>query len=114
MSKKKITLTIMSIVMAILVMTIPNVAKASSTLTTPVYFGVNEYRKGTTPENMGYAIFNPYANGSTTDSIVGTKIWQIVKYGSKTSSTFETGNYFCVRAGICFSDNNKSWIYTFL
>ena len=44
MSKKKITLTIMSIVMAILVMIIPNVAKASSTLTTPVYFGVNEYR----------------------------------------------------------------------
>ena len=112
MSKKKITLTIMSIVMAILVMTIPNVAKASSTLTTPVYFGVNEYRKGTTPENMGYAIFNPYANGSTTDSIVGTKIWQIVKYGSKTSSTFETGNYYCVRAGIGFSDTTTKAEYT--
>ena len=112
MSKKKITLTIMSIVMAIIVMTIPNVAKASSTLTTPVYFGVNEYRKGTTPENMGYAIFNPYANGSTTDSIVGTKIWQIVKYGSKTSSTFETGNYYCVRAGIGFSDTTTKAEYT--
>ena len=112
MSKKKITLTIMSIVMAIIVMTIPNVAKASSPLTTPVYFGVNEYRKGTTPENMGYAIFNPYANGSTTDSIVGTKIWQIVKYGSKTSSTFETGNYYCVRAGIGFSDTTTKAEYT--
>lgn len=112
MSKKKITLTIMSIVMAIIVMTIPNVAKASSTLTTPVYFGVNEYRKGTTPENMGYAIFNPYANGSTADSIVGTKIWQIVKYGSKTSSTFETGNYYCVRAGIGFSDTTTKAEYT--
>ena len=112
MSKKKITLTIMSLVMAILVMTIPNVVKASSTLTTPMYFGINEYRKDTTPENMGYAIFNPYANGSTTDSIVGTKIWQIVKYGSKTSSTFETGNYYCVRAGIGFSDTTTKAEYT--
>ena len=112
MSKKKITLTIISIVMAILVMTIPNVVKASSTLTTPMYFGINEYRKDTTPENMGYAIFNPYANGSTTDSIVGTKIWQIVKYGSKTSTTFETGNYYCVRAGIGFSDTNTKAEYT--
>ena len=46
MSKKKITLTIMSIVIAILVMIIPNIAKASTTLTTPLYFGINEFRDG--------------------------------------------------------------------
>ena len=112
MSKKKITLTIMSIVIAILIMTIPNIAKASTTLTTPLYFGINEFRDGTTPDKMGYAIFNPYANGATEDSIVGTKIWQIVKYDSKTSNNMITGNYYCVRAGVGFSDTNKRAEYT--
>ena len=112
MSKKKITLTIMSIVIAILVMIIPNIAKASTTLTTPLYFGINEFRDGTTPDKMGYAIFNPYANGATEDSIVGTKIWQIVKYDSKTSNNMITGNYYCVRAGVGFSDINKRAEYT--
>ena len=112
MSKKKITLTIMSIVIAILVMIIPNIAKASTTLTTPLYFGINEFRDGTTPDKMGYAIFNPYANGATDDSIVGTKIWQIVKYDSKTSTNMITGNYYCVRAGVGFSDINKRAEYT--
>lgn len=112
MSKKKITLTIMSIVIAILVMIIPNIAKASTTLTTPLYFGINEFRDGTTPDKMGYAIFNPYANGATEDSIVGTKIWQIVKYDSKTSTNMITGNYYCVRAGVGFSDINKRAEYT--
>lgn len=112
MSKKKITLTIMSIVIAILIMIIPNIAKASTTLTTPLYFGINEFRNGTTPDKMGYAIFNPYANGATEDSIVGTKIWQIVKYDSKTSTNMITGNYYCVRAGVGFSDINKRAEYT--
>lgn len=112
MSKKKITLTIMSIVIAILIMIIPNIAKASTTLTTPLYFGINEFRNGTTPDKMGYAIFNPYANGATEDSIVGTKIWQIVKYDSKTSNNMITGNYYCVRAGVGFSDTNKRAEYT--
>ena len=61
---------------------------------------------------MGYAIFNPYANGATEDSIVGTKIWQIVKYDSKTSNNMITGNYYCVRAGVGFSDTNKRAEYT--
>lgn len=112
MSKKKITLTIMSIVIVILIMIIPNIAKASTTLTTPLYFGINEFRNGTTPDKMGYAIFNPYANGATEDSIVGTKIWQIVKYDSKTSNNMITGNYYCVRAGVGFSDTNKRAEYT--
>ena len=43
MSKKKITLTIMSIVIAILIMIIPSITKASTTLTTPLYFGINEF-----------------------------------------------------------------------
>lgn len=107
MNMKKITLVIVSIIFAIIFMLIPNKASASTTLTTPLYFGVQEFRNGTTPENMAYAINNPYGNGSTTQSIVGTKIWQIVKYNSKTDFNFNTGNYYCVRARVGFSDTNK-------
>ena len=112
MSKKKITLAIISIVVAILVMTIPNVVKAKTPLETSMYFGINEYRKGTTPENMGYAIFNPYANGSSTDEIVGTKIWEIVKYDNLSSSSYISGNYYCVRSGVGFSDMERKAVYT--
>ena len=111
MNKKKISLAIVSIIFAIIFMTISNTASASTILTTPLYFGVQEFRNGTTPENMAYAIKNPYDNGSTTESIVGTKIWQIVKYNSKTDSNFNTGNYYCVRAGVGFSDINKKAEY---
>lgn len=111
MNKKRMTLLIVSIVFAIILMAIPNKASAATTLTTPLYFGVNEFRSGTTPENMGYAINNPYDNGSTTDSIVGTKIWQIVKYNSSTDTNYTTGNYYCVRSGVGFSDTNKKAEY---
>ena len=107
MNKKKITLIIASIIFAVILMVIPNKVGAATTLTTPLYFGIQEFRNGTIPENMAYAIYNPYDNGSTTESIVGTKIWQIVKYNSNTDSNFNTGNYYCVRAGVGFSDTNK-------
>lgn len=112
MNKRKITLSMMCIVIAILLMAIPNVVKAKTPLTTPIAFGVNEFRKGTTPENMAYAILNPEADKTTTDSIVGAKIWQIVKYDSKSSNTYVTGNYYCVRAGVGFSDTNLKAEYT--
>ena len=102
MNKKKITLLILSVIFAIILMTMPNKVKAATTLTNPLYFGIQEFRSGTTPENMAYAINNPYDNGSTPESIVGAKIWQIVKYNSKTDVNFNTGNYYCVRAGVGF------------
>lgn len=111
MNKKKITLLVVSIVFAIILMVIPNKASAATMLTTPVYFGIQEFRNGTIPENLAYAINNPYDNGATIDSIVGAKIWQIVKYNSKTDSNFNTGNYYCVRAGVGFSDTNKKAEY---
>ena len=112
MNKRKITLSIASIIIAVLLMIIPNKVKASTTLTTPLYFGIQEFRTGTTPENMAYAIRNPYNNGSTTESIVGTKIWQIVKYNDSTGTgNYSTGNYYCVRAGVGFSDTSKIATY---
>ena len=109
MNKKKITLLVMSIIFTIILMVIPNKASAATTFTTPMYFGVQEFRNGTIPENMAYAIGNPYANSDEVDA--GTKIWQIVKYNSKTDTNFNTGNYYCVRSGIGFSDTNKKAEY---
>ena len=111
MNKKKITLLLISIIFATMLMAMPNKSEAATTLTMPMYFGIQEFRNGTTPENMAYAINNPYDNGSTTESIVGAKIWQIVKYNSKTDSNFNIGNYYCVRAGVGFSDTNKKAEY---
>ena len=111
MSKKKITLLILSFMFAIIFMLIPNKASAATPLTPSLYFGIQEYRNGTTPDNMGYAINNPDANGSTTASIRGTKIWQIVKYNSSSDTNYVTGNYYCIRSGVGFSDTNKKAEY---
>ena len=47
MNKKKISLVIVSIIFAIIFMTISNTVSASTILTTPLYFGVQEFRNGT-------------------------------------------------------------------
>lgn len=104
MSKRKVILSMLSIMFVILLMIIPNKVSAVTTLTTPMYFGVNEFR-GTNPDSFGYAIGNPYDNGDI-NSIVGAKIWQIVKYNGPTDTNSNTGNYYCVRAGVGFSDTN--------
>ena len=101
MSKKNVILAMLSFIFALAIMIIPNKVSAVTTLTPPVYFGVNEFR-GT---NFGYAIGNPYANKDI-NSIVGTKIWQIVKYNGPTDTNPNTGNYYCVRAGVGFSDTD--------
>ena len=110
-SMKKITLLILSFMFAIIFAINPNKVNAATTLTTSLYFGIQEYRNGTTPANMGYAINNPEANGSTTASIRGTKIWQIVKYNSLSDTNYVTGNYYCIRSGVGFSDTNKKAEY---
>lgn len=109
--KKKITITLVSMLIAVILGIIPSNVKAKTTLTTPLYFGIQEFRSGTTPENLAYAIHNPLANGPTQESIVGTKIWQIVKYDNATTDRYNTGNYYCVRSGVGFSDTNKKAVY---
>ena len=103
MKKKSILVAAICLTISIVLMILPTNSKAAD-LVTPLYFGVQEFRSGTTPNNMAYGINNPYANGSTTESIVGTKIWQIVKYNTNSVGNFTTGNYYCVRAGVGFRD----------
>ena len=111
MNRKKISVLIISIIITILLMIVPSKVSAVTTLTTPLYFGIQEFRQGTTPEKLAYAIRNPYANGATIPDITGAKIWQIVKHNSSTDENFTTGNYYCVKAGIGFSDTKKKAEY---
>lgn len=110
MKKNNILFTIMSMIFVLTLMTISTKVKATD-LSTPIYFGVQEFRSGTTPNNMAYGINDPYANGSTTASIVGTKIWQIVKYNTNVAGNYTTGNYYCVRAGVGFRNVNDIAAY---
>lgn len=112
MSIKKITLAIVSVMLAFVLMIIPNSVKAATNLTTPIYFGIREFRDGTTPSNMAYAINDPRTNGASVSQINGLKIWEIVKHNSNSaSSTATVGDYYCVRAGVGFSDTTKIATY---
>ena len=74
MKSKKIRVLLISLISMMMVVTFANKSKAVTPLATPVYFGVEEFRTGTTPENMGYAINNPLGNGSTTESNHGKRM----------------------------------------
>ena len=113
MNKRNVILSIVSIILTIILMIIPNKTKAAelNQLTTPLYFGIIEFREGTTPENMGYAINNPSDNGNTANA--GANIWQIVKYNNgQGTGNYITGNYYCVRAGVGFSSIRDILSYT--
>ena len=97
MKSKKIRVLLISLISMMMVVTFANKSKAVTPLATPVYFGVEEFRTGTTPENMGYAINNPLGNGSTTESIVGTKIWNIKKYLLRIDKERERNEIFIIR-----------------
>ena len=110
MKKKNILFTLASILMISVLMVVPTQVKAAN-LTNTIYFGVQEFRSGTTPNNLAYGINDPYANGATTEEMKGTKIWQIVKYNSSTGGNYTTGNYYCVRSGVGFRNVNDIATY---
>ena len=112
MKSKKIRMLLLSLISIMVIFTLTTKTKAATPLTTPVYFGVEEFRSGTTPENMGYAINNPLGNGSTVESIVGTKIWNIKKYSSNVvDENGIDGNFYCIRAGIGFQNTAEVATY---
>ena len=112
MKSRKIKLLLIAMMAVVAVMTFTTKSNASTPLTTPVYFGVQEFRSGTVPENMAYAINNPLGNGSTTESIVGAKIWNILKYASnKVDESGVDGNFYCVRAGVGFQNTGEVATY---
>ena len=81
-------------------------------LASDLYFGIQEYRTGTTPADMAYGINNPEDNGSTVESIVGAKIWDIVRYNSQTDTIYDDSvDFYCAKAGIGFSTVGQKETY---
>lgn len=72
-----------------------------------VYLGITELRTNGTP-NMGYAIGDPNTNGETGSA---AKIWNIVQYSTATSTDPTESNFYCLKAGVGFSNVNKRATY---
>ena len=98
---------------ASLVLFMTNESKAAE-LTSPVYFGIQEYRTNSDPQNMAYGINNPNKNDSTPETIKGAKIWDIVKYNSASGGVYDNSvDYYCVRAGVGFRNTGDITTYDF-
>ena len=79
--------------------------------TTPLVLGIMELRTGKSNPELGYAIGNPNTNGSTEEQRNAFKLWNIVKYESMQSDTYEEANIYCVKEGVGFSDTRKKAEY---
>ena len=79
--------------------------------TTPMVLGIMELRTGKSNPELGYAIGNPKPNGSTEAERTAFKLWNIVKYESMQSDTYEEANIYCVKEGVGFSDTRKKAEY---
>ena len=106
MKVKRLLLTIISVMITLILMLFPSVAKAM-TLNPPLYFGITELRTLSTP-NLGYAIGDPNTNGVTGSA---AKIWNIVQYSSSNFTDPKEVNVYCIKAGVGFSDVKKNAEY---
>ena len=115
--RKKVLIIAISIIMFCVLACSQGVTYAA-TAATPLYLGVTRLMSnnevdigGENKSYFGYAIGDPNANGSTTNSIVAAPIWNIVKYSSETSNSPIDSSIFCVKAGVGFSDTAKRETY---
>ena len=115
LSKRKLSVILVSMMFLILFAVIPNKSNAAAP-TTPVFFGVSMIRENSATnitggndagKNIGYAIGNPKGNLTENDLRVGAVIWNIMKYPSAiTGATGDEGNYYCIREGAGFTGMN--------
>lgn len=71
--------------------------------------GIKQFRSGTNPEGMSYAIGE--IKGNTSEGVVtGAIIWDIVKYTNSTQFE-QLNNFYCIKAGVGFSDTEKQIKY---
>ena len=66
----------------------------ADTLNPALYFGIVETRG---EDGMGYSILDP-------SSTNGYKIWNIVQYASQSASTYTDVPYYCIKAGVGFTE----------
>lgn len=108
MNFKKLILSLISIVTFALIIFMQSVTYATTATGAEVkYLGITEKRQTGNPQ-MGYAIKDPNDNTSSNNS--GTKLWNIVKYSSLTSSDPTDGNIYCLKAehGVSFRQNKRA------
>ena len=109
MKVKRVLVSLMAIAVFVTTFAVQGISYAAIA-ENPIYLGITEIMTRNEP-NMGYAIGNKIANGSTQDTIVAAKIWNIEKYTSATSTDPTQINAFCVKAGVGFSDTKKRATY---
>jgi len=100
MNLKKTLLSLVSIMIFSVFILAQNTVYATTLASgQEVYMGIIELMTHDTP-NMGYAINKPGDDNAA-------KIWNIVKYKSATSTEFEDGNIYCIKAGIGFTQTDN-------
>lgn len=99
MKLKKVLLSLTAIIVFVIFILVQSSVYAT-TLTSgqEVYMGITELMTNDTP-NMGYALARPGSSG-----VGPVKIWNIIKYKSATSSEYEDGNIFCLKAAVGFTE----------
>ena len=102
MNLKKILFSLTTIVVFIVSISVQGVTFAEKLPAgQEVWMGLTAIRTYSTP-NMGYSIDNPSS---------GARIWNILKYKSKTSDSYEEGtNIYCVKAGAGFTTNDGTGV----
>ncbi len=103
MNLKKIQLSLITVMVFVVFILAQSVVYATTLQSgQEVYMGITELMTDDTP-NMGYAIGKPGNENAA-------KIWNIVKYKSSTSSEYEDGNIYCVKAGVGFTQTDNGTI----
>ena len=97
MNFKKTLVSILTILIMIACMLVPNIVNAATTYV-PAYYGIIELMQ----PNFGYAIGDP--NSNVEGSNKAAKIWNIVKYKSADkSSGYDDLYIYCIKAGAGFT-----------
>ena len=108
-AKKIISIVVIAVISLMCLIPLAKVYAAEAT--TPLVLGVMELRTGKSDPELGYAIGNPDSNGSTEADRNAFKLWNIVKYESMQSDTYEEADIYCVKEGVGFSDARKKAEY---
>lgn len=94
MNLKKLLLSLVTVTIFSVFAVAQGITYAATT--TETYMGVRELMESSKP-SMGYGINQPGQDN-------GVYIWNIVKYDSSTSTTYQNKNIYCVKAGKGFTE----------
>ena len=100
MSKlKRLIVTFLSLIVTTIILTVCSIVYSSGET---MYFSIESLMHRNTP-NLGYAIGNPNDGGE--------KIWNIVKRTGPNTEDILPGDYYCLKAGVGFTDEGKNITY---